>query len=135
MDFEDTRAAICDRLDTYWSGAHPEVLVEYENQASIDLNAHTDPFLSCDIVYTDGTQISLGQPGGTRYPGAIWLSSWVKEGGGTAEGNRYLKELADLFGQKAFGGVNTKAARRVPSNPHKGWYVQSLRVPHWFDDI
>lgn len=135
MNFEDARAATYTRLKTYWDVAHPTVPVEYENQDTIDLDQQTAPFLTCEIVYNDSEQIAMGTPGGHRHFGAIWLSFWVKQGQGTALQNTALKELQDLFGEKAFGGVNTRAARRVPSRPQKAWYVASLRVPFWIDDF
>jgi hypothetical protein len=135
MDFESARAAIYGRLDTYWTATHPSIPVQYENQKTVDLATQTEPFISCDVVYVDGAQIALADPPGTRWSGAVWLSSWVKEGGGTAGANAHMKEFSDLFGMKIFGGVNTKAGRRVPSNPHNGWYIQSIRVPLWFDDF
>jgi len=132
VDFETTRAAIYGRLDAGWAQANPTVLVEYQNQDVVDLDKQTAPFVTCDLVYSDGAQMGLGQTAGQRYQGAIWLAVWTRKGSGVATANAYLAALATLFGLKVFGGVNTHAVR--PCQPG----LQELGHrddpgPFWFD--
>jgi hypothetical protein len=135
MTFEDARAVIYGRLNTSWSAAHPGMPVRYENRMAVDLGKEIDPFITCEILFNDGEQLGMGDNPGVRYEGAIYLSVWVKEDSGTAEALTYLGELATLFQMAVFGGVKTRACRPLPGRVQAGWYVLSLRVPMWFDQI
>jgi len=135
MTFEGARAAIYGRLNTIWAAANPTVPVRYENRLLVDLATETDPFLACEVLFNDGEQISLGITPAHRVEGAIYLAVWVKEDTGTAVPLGLIDGLFDLFKTTAFGGVNTRAPRPLPGHDHKGWYITTLRVPFWFDQL
>jgi len=134
MTFEDARAAIYGRLHTGWSANYAAVPVEYQNQDRIDMAIAAGPFLSCEILFNDGDQASIEEAPMTRYRGAIYLSSWVRAGGGAATGLGHTGYLAGLFKYKTFGGVNTLAPVPMPALRQDGWMGTPLRVPFWFDD-
>lgn len=134
MNFEDARAAIYGRLATGMAATYPLVSVEYENRVVIDLARQVDPWISCEIVWSDGDQVSIEDVPMIRYHGAVYLASWVKEGGGTATPLAHLGYLAGLFKTVAFGGVNTQAPMPMPKlRQLAGWEGHPLRISFWFD--
>lgn len=135
MNFESARVAVYSRLNTAWSASHPTMKVRYENNLTVDLNTEMAPFLTCELLFNDGAQLSLGSSPGVRYEGAIYLSVWAKESSGTSAALTRLGELALLFQMAAFGGVNTRAPRPLPGRVQAGWYVLTLRIPFWFDQF
>jgi hypothetical protein len=134
VNFEDCRTAVYTRLDTYMTASQSTVKVDYENRHKIDLSTQVNPFVSCEIVWNDGEQVSMSDTPRARFRGAIWLGVWTKEGSGTKVSNQLLKSLTDLFRTKSFSGVTTMMPIPVPARPADGWYVQTLRVPLYFDD-
>lgn len=135
MTFEDARAAICGRLDNGMTTSHPATLVEYENRVQVDLAVQTAPYVSAELVYNDGDQVSMETNPGMRYSGSIWLGVHVKQGEGAAAATPFLQTLATLFKAKSFGGVVTRAPKPLPQRDHQGWVVYTLRIPFHFDDF
>jgi hypothetical protein len=134
MDFETARAAVYTRLRDYMAANRPTVDVSYENRNTIDLATQERPFVTCEIVWNDGEQVSLGALPRVRYRGAVWLSAHQKEGSGTKISNQLMKSLADLFRTASFSGVTTMAPIPVPARPAQGWRAEAIRVPLYFDD-
>lgn len=134
MDFDTARAAVYGRLQTHMAANHPTVDVGYENRNTIDLATQERPFVTCEIVWNDGEQVSLGALPRLRYRGAVWLAIHEKDGAGVKVRNQLLKSLADLFRTKSFSGVTTMAPIPVPGRPARGWLVHAIRLPLYFDD-
>lgn len=134
MDFEAARAAVYGRLKAYMDASYPTVDVGYENRNTIDFATQAEPFVTCEIVWNDGEQVSLGDLPRLRYRGSVWLAIHEKDGAGVKVSNQLMKSLADLFRTKAFSGVTTMAPIPVPARPAQGWRAQALRVPLYFDD-
>lgn len=135
MNFEDARAAVYARLKATMAASYPTVPVIYENRVSVDLDDHPGPVVTCQMAYADGEQVSMSQAPIVRYRGAIYLTAECKQGQGTAAALTMLGVLAGAFKTASFGGVVTKAPRPLPGAEDKGWYVLTLRVPFYFDDI
>lgn len=135
MKFNDARAAIYSRLDTLMTASYASIPVRYENRLDVDLSAQVEPFLGVELIFNDGVQASLGRQIIVRYPGAIYLSVFTKQGEGIADALTLLASLADTFKTVTFSGVVCSAPRPLPARPHQGWYVHTLRVPFHFDDV
>lgn len=134
MKFEDARAAIFARLNTYWAAAHPTIPVDYENRMQVDLATQVPPFITCELALNDGAQVSIEAAPVVRYAGAIYLAVWVREGGGSKQALELLGELSDQFKTTRFSGVTTQAPRPLPAQHKVGWLAYAVRVPFWFDD-
>jgi hypothetical protein len=134
MDFEDARVAVYGLLDGHMTANHPTVKVGYENRHTVDLAAQALPYVTCEIVWNDGEQVSLGDLPRGRLRGSVWLSVHVKEGQGVSVSNELMKSLFDLFRTKTFSGVTTMMPVPVPARAAEGWRAQALRVPLYFDD-
>lgn len=133
MNFEAARAAIAGRLSTLWTALQPNVPVDYENRALVDLARQTGPFIACDVVFGNGEQKTLGLSPVVRYSGNISLEVWVKQGTGTATAFAYLEQLAAMFKTTYFGGVYTAAPRPIPAREQADWCVHTILVPFYFD--
>lgn len=134
MDFATARAAVYSRLKTYMDASHPGTKVGYQNRNQIDLATQTAPFITVELVWNDGEQVSMGDLPRARFRGAAWLAVHVKQGSGAAISDGFLKGLSDLFRTKAFSGVTTMVPIPVPARPAEGWEASALRVPLYFDD-
>lgn len=135
MKPNEARAAIYSALNTVMADAHPGIPVLYENRLNVDLNLQTEPFVACELVWNDGSQIGMGDTPGKRYMGAIWLATANKQGEGTAELLAVMTTLSDAFGIKTVGGVTCQAPRPLPGYLKDGWYFQPVRIPFYFDDM
>lgn len=135
MKFEDARAAIAGRLNTAMTTSYPAIKVQYENRLGVDLATQVEPYVDAQVKFSDGDQMNMSPTPGSRYRGGIYLSVCVKEGEGTAEAFVLLGFLADTFKTTRFSGVTTAAVVPLPGRGANGWYVETLRVPFWFDDM
>ncbi len=135
MNFEDARAAIYSRLNTFMAASYPAIPVRYENRLTVDFATLETLFVAAEIAFTDGTQMALGSSPPVRYQGTIFLNVWERDGAGTSEALGLLDALAVAFKTAQFGGVNTKAPRPMPGAFQPGWYVLAVRIPFWFDQM
>lgn len=135
MDFEDARAAIYGRLDTYMTASYAGTKVQYRNRNTVDLAKQTAPFVSLEIVWNDGEQVEMGPNPRGRMRGAAWLGVWVKEGQGVKVGGQIMSALTRLFKTVSFGGVTAMMPVPLPPADQKGWEAQRLRVPLYFDFV
>lgn len=134
MDFDAAREAVYVRLKTHMDANHPATLVGYENRNQIDLATQKAPFVTVELVWNDGEQVSMGETPRARLRGAVWLAVHEKEGAGVAATNALLMSLFNLFRTKSFSGITTMMPIPVPARPAEGWRAQALRVPLYFDD-
>jgi len=135
MTYEDARSAIYSRLNTAWSVQYPSVPVNYENRNNVDLATQQTPFISCEVIFTTGEQVSIEITPVVRTQGVIYVAAYIKDFDGVAVPNAHLQYLKTLFETKSFGGVNTRAAQPMPGDSFKAWYRKALRIPFWFDAI
>lgn len=135
MTFDDAVKAVYARLDAFVGASLSSLPVRYENRLEVDLAKETDPFLTCEVVFSAGSQVSLGHTPVARYSGAVWLSRWAKEDTGTVAGWADLALLSTHFKARDFSGVRTSVPIPIPSRAQDGWHVQAVRVPFYFDDL
>jgi hypothetical protein len=134
MNFESAQAAVYARVATHMTANHPTVKVDYENRHLVDMTTQKDPFVSCEVIWNDGEQVSMENSPRARYRGSVWLAIHVKEGQGAKVSNQLLTSLSRLFKAVSFGGVTAMVPVPVPARPAAGWRAQALRVPIYFDD-
>lgn len=133
MTGEDARAAVYARLETDMAANHAGVPVRYQNRNTVNLATQTGMFVTCDMFFNDGEQISVELNPRARYRGSVYLAVLVKEGDGTKKPLDLLWALVALYKTKTFGGVNTGVPIPVPGREMAGWYSESIRVPFYFD--
>jgi hypothetical protein len=133
MTFDDVRKAVASKLNTYWVAAHGSVIMQYGNRNIVDMDQQQDPFVDCKVIFSNGSQANMGDSIIRRYYGAIYFSVYTREGEGVSEALVYLGDLEKQFSVKSFEGVNTKVAIPVPEKTAKGWCIEAIRVPFWFD--
>jgi hypothetical protein len=134
MKFDAARSAIYSRLDSAMNTNHPGVPVLYENRLNVDLALQSAPFVACEILFNDGEQVSMEISPVVRYRGSIWLAVAAKRGDGIKGQLTVLATLADTFKTVVFGGVTCHAPRPMPGFLKDGWYLESIRVPFYFND-
>lgn len=125
--------AFADRLDVHWSKAP----VLDENSVG-STPADGSPYLLLQFPFSTSARITFGAPGANVYreEGAARLVLHVERGQGAIEGRSWADELATLFRDKHFDGVETLAptsASSDDSNEDGNYYVLAIAVPYRFD--
>lgn len=135
MKIEEARVEAYEAVVAAAAGLSPVPAIQWDNRYVIDMASQQDLFLAVDFVIGAAHQMSLGQTRVVRYWGQIAITVNIKEGQGIHKVTQVLDVLCLALGMKSFNGLNTQAA--TPQRPllEKGWHVQPLGVPFWFDDV
>mgnify|MGYP000852429071 FL=1 len=133
MGFETAQQAIrteIERARAAWS-AYP-LLVDYENREDIDLSKVTEAYLTVDIVYREGQQLSLGLNPLVADRGQIMVAAGAKAGTGTAKQMRLLDHFRPYLQLRDnLGEVRTHAAQAYPGVAARGFYFIPMVVGFW----
>ena len=111
------------------------LLIEYENRIVVDTKTQTKPFLTVEIIVTDGSQMELGNSPRHRILGQIHLCAVVPDGSGSADANKLLDWFIPKLHGKAFGTVRTHFAVPAKPTPHLGWQYYGVAIPFWSDQV
>lgn len=125
--------AVDARLAALWNRC-PVVTPNSVGEAPSDGSA----FLAVQFPFSTSERISFGDPGNNVYreSGAFRLVLQIERGSGTAVGNQWADELADMFRGKHFDGVETFAPSSASSddtNDNGNYWVMAIAVPYRFD--
>lgn len=136
MNVEAARVAAFNAVSAAAATITPVPPIDWPNRNLIDYSKQVDPYLGVDFIVGRSLQKSLGTADRlVRYFGQISIIVCIKEGGGTATPTVMLDKLILGLGMKSFSGLNTEAATPLRPVLEKGWHVQPLVVPCWFDDV
>lgn len=136
MSFDDERAAIENRLKTYWENQEspPDIVwdnVPYDASRGI---AH----VRLRITNVGSELAGLASSSKLyRYYGLIMLQFFVPENEGTSKLRTYLDEAETIFRNKQFSGIVTEVPRFYASQTitRDGWYKQILAIPFYRDEV
>jgi hypothetical protein len=135
VKIEQARVALYDALAAAVATLNPVPAIEWDNRFAVDMSQQTAPFLCVEFIVGAAVQKSLGMTKVVRYIGQLAVIVNIKEGQGIARVTVILDALCLALGMKNLSGLQTEAA--MPQRPvlDKGWHIQPLVVPFWFDDV
>lgn len=136
MFYDDERAAVEQRLKTYWAAsAFSAVAIAYENRRHA---SNGQPYIEVAIRNGQSRQISLGSHPWIRHDGLIIISIFVGENTGQATARQMADVVDAAFRNAQFShGSSGKITCRTPFltvfPANKGWWKAQLSVPYQRD--
>jgi len=132
MNTSEAREAIYTALVAAIPAGTPVI---WDNRDTFDLNNDQRMHIRTEFIVHASEQKSLGQLKVVRRQGVLALMVCVKEGTGTAQAIDLAVVLCSALQMKSFSGLQTKAASPERSAKVKGWHLQPVSVPFWFDEL
>jgi hypothetical protein len=116
-----------------WPGPVPATLkADYENRRLVDLDRQTEPYISVDIHFVNGSQISLGSTKVVEEHGQLHLLVCAPVNSGTRISKQIMDHFVPYLELENFSLARTHAAKAQACYEKLGWYITPLVVPFWF---
>lgn len=135
MSFQTARSDIVTAAQAAlaaWTGPPTPLVLAYQNQTVLNVDAQVTPYLALDIHFLDGEQLSLGATKALADYGQIHLVAHAREGTGTLVSQKILDHFRPYFELKTFSLVRTHAGRGAALFLKSGWSCSPLIIPFWY---
>lgn len=109
--------------------------VLYDNRQTLDLSTEQRRHVRTEFIITSGAQKSLGAVKVKRFQGVLAMLVCEKEGGGVLSALDLADTLGAALEMRNFSGLQTQAYSMERSAVVKGWHLQPVSVPFWFDEV
>lgn len=113
-----------------WAG--PDLPLVFQNQATLDVDRQTTPYLCVDLYFLDGEQLSLGSPAVMADYGQVHLVAHAPGRSGMLASARVLDHFRGYFEHKSFATIRTRAGRGAAPYAKGGWHCMPLVIPFWY---
>lgn len=98
------------------------VVMDTDNRSLIDFSTQVNPYVSLDIVYTDGKQMDMGLQPWVGHYGYVALAVCIAEGKGTSKANLLMDFMSSRLQLKTLPLVQLEVARPQASVTRMGWF-------------
>ena len=127
------RQEITALVATPFAAAYPGIPLVTDN-APFDWNAPPPFFVTLEVKFYSGNQISMSANPKTRYKGYVYVTTYAKEGTGSATSLNALSWFATNLGYKRTTSVQIEAPEPSGMGSPKGWFTEESKFYFYADE-